>query len=136
MKKITQMLWLLLLTGLFGCTFNNDPRTVAQSYFDLLYSFRFESIKPLARAAGLMEAAYFEGRISEMSDEEKLAFLDPAITINTIEMISAKHALVKVSVRFASGTLNTFNLDIQKYGYRWCVSAIEPPLANGVIYVY
>lgn len=112
-----------------------SAQRTTQEYFSQLYKFEFEKLKPLAKEPALLKAAYLQGRLSEMTDSEKLAIFQPKTTIISAE-INKNQATVHVQINFPSGQSVENTVHLHRYTYRWFVEDLENPLTSETIYAY
>lgn len=137
--NVKKFLFLLLIPFLLlpvSCSFLKSPQARAAEYFRLLYQLEFEKIKKLAKEPALLQAAYFQGYISEMNDAQKSAYAHPHITIGEIQKTSANEASVQITIQFPSGSSVQNTALMHRYHYIWYVQDLQNPIINETIYAY
>ncbi len=134
---VNKLLLLALSTFfLFSCSFFQSPQTRAAEYFHLLYRGEFDKLKKLSKEPALLQAAYFQGHLSEMTEAKKAEFANPQISIAEVKMTAQKEANVKVNIIFASGSSTQNTAIMRRYGYIWYVEDLQNPIISETIYAY
>lgn len=135
-NKLTFLLLTVLIFSVTSCSILKSPQMRALQYFNLLYQGEFDKLKKVAKEPALLQAAYFQGHLSEMTEPQKAAFINPQISVTEFQMTGQKEATVAVNISFPSGSSVQNTAIMRRYGYIWYVEDLQNPIISEAIYAY
>lgn len=135
-NKLTFLLLTVLIFSVASCSILKSPQMRALQYFNLLYQGEFDKLKKVAKEPALLQAAYFQGHLSEMTEPQKGAFANPQISVIEFHMTGPKEATVAVNVSFPSGSFVQNTAIMRRYDYIWYVEDLKNPIVSEAIYAY
>ena len=136
MKKLLYFAIVCIVFATSACSFLASPKTQGVEYLSLLYDFQFNKIKSVAKDEALMQAAFIEGQITEMSPDKQALFKSPSIIVTSYSEQDKNMGILGAQIKFPSGQIKEVDITLRKYGIKWYVSKVQPSLAMQDIYTY
>ncbi len=127
---------MLIAFVVLACHPGSNPISVVQQYYKLLSQLQFSQLLPLIDDQALLETAFLQGIVAEMSPADQVQFQNFQVTIQPAVMDDTSSELCHVAVTLMRDQPQQHTLTLTKKENRWVITHIDGSSLKKDFYVY